>query len=133
MHSNAHDTPILRAFSQVDLKFLQLAVPAFVLPELTIKLSCETLVLGERGAGGADMADKALPRNRAERRARARDPEAEWLGIDEAAEYLNLPRRFILRLVSERRCRHYKHGIYVKFRKLDLDEWAKSECREPVR
>lgn len=53
-----------------------------------------------------------------------------WLDIDGAAQYLNLPRRMILRLVEERRCRHFKAGRYVRFRREDLDEWARSNCRE---
>jgi len=62
-----------------------------------------------------------------------RSGDGEWVDIDGAAEYLHLPRRMILRLVSERRCRHYKLGRYVHFRKSDLDEWATRECREAVR
>lgn len=57
----------------------------------------------------------------------------EWFDIDGAAAYLNKPRRFILRLVAERRIRHFKHGKYIAFRKKDLEEWGTRECREAVR
>ena len=56
----------------------------------------------------------------------------EWLTIDEAAAYLKRPRRFVERLIAERRCRHFKHGKYVAFRKADLDEWATADCREAL-
>jgi len=56
----------------------------------------------------------------------------DWLDISTAARYLSKSERFMRRLVAERRCRYYKHGRYVAFRRSDLDEWARSQCREPL-
>ncbi|MGP0029619.1 MAG: helix-turn-helix domain-containing protein [Acidimicrobiales bacterium] len=56
----------------------------------------------------------------------------EWLDLRGAASHLNKPERFIRRLVMERRIRYFKHGRYLAFRQSDLDEWALSDCRDPV-
>jgi excisionase family DNA binding protein len=56
-----------------------------------------------------------------------------WLNVDEAALRVNKTPRFIRRLVAERRLRYFKHGGFVAIRKTDLDQWAMSEPREPLR
>lgn len=59
--------------------------------------------------------------------------QAEWLDLISAAAYLGKNPRFVRRLVSERRIRYFKHGRWLAFRRCDLDEWATSECIEPLR
>ena len=59
--------------------------------------------------------------------------DAEWLGVVDAAQYLRKTPRFMRRLVAERRITHFKHGRFVAFRKVDLDQWATSDRREAVR
>ncbi len=44
--------------------------------------------------------------------------------IDEAAERLGVPVRFMRRLVAERRITHHKIGRYVRFDVDTLDEWV---------
>ncbi len=44
----------------------------------------------------------------------------ELLTIQQAAERLNVPVRFIRRLVAERRIAFHKVGRYVRFRESDL-------------
>jgi excisionase family DNA binding protein len=55
-----------------------------------------------------------------------------WLDIDRAARRVNKTPRFIRRLIAERRIRYYKHGHFIAILKSDLDEWATSNCREPL-
>jgi excisionase family DNA binding protein len=56
-----------------------------------------------------------------------------WLDVDQAAEQINKTPRFVRRLIAERRIRYYKHGGFVAIRQTDLDHWAMSEPREPLR
>lgn len=51
-------------------------------------------------------------------------PLRRYLTIDEAAEYLNVSVRFMRRVVSGRRLRHYKVGRFLRFDRSDLDEFA---------
>lgn len=49
-----------------------------------------------------------------------------YLSVEEAAAHLNVSVRFIRRLVSERRLRHFKVGKFVRFDRSDLDSFVHS-------
>lgn len=49
-----------------------------------------------------------------------------YLSVAEAAQHLNVSVRFIRRLVSERRIRHYKVGKFLRFDSADLDAFARA-------
>jgi excisionase family DNA binding protein len=55
------------------------------------------------------------------------------LTVDEAAERLGTPPRFVRRLVAERRIPFSKIGEYVRFRAEDIDRFIDSGRVEPVR
>lgn len=50
------------------------------------------------------------------------------LSVSEAAAYLNVPERFVRRLIAERRVPFLKVGYHVRFRPEDLDAYLES-CR----
>ncbi|KQY28470.1 DNA-binding protein [Nocardia sp. Root136] len=54
------------------------------------------------------------------------DIGAEYLTVDQAAEYLGTGVRFIRRIVAERRVVFYKVGSYVRFMRSDLDAFAQA-------
>jgi excisionase family DNA binding protein len=49
-----------------------------------------------------------------------------YLTIEEAADHLNVSVRFMRRLVSDRRIRHYKVGKFLRFERADLDAFAQA-------
>lgn len=55
----------------------------------------------------------------------------DLLSVEQAAERLGTPVRFIRRLIAERRVRFYKVGRYVRFAVEDLDEFVAAGCIEP--
>ena len=46
---------------------------------------------------------------------------SQLLDVQEAADYLHVPVRFIRRLIAERRIAFHKCGRYVRFQRSDLD------------
>ncbi len=58
-------------------------------------------------------------------------PNRELLTVDQAAERLGTPVRFVRRLVAERRVRFYKVGRYVRFDSRDLDAFVCAGLVEP--
>jgi excisionase family DNA binding protein len=57
--------------------------------------------------------------------------EPRMLDVHRAATYLGVSVRFIRRLVAERRLVHYKVGVRVMFRRMDLDQFIDEGRREP--
>ncbi|WP_040704070.1 helix-turn-helix domain-containing protein [Nocardia takedensis] len=57
---------------------------------------------------------------------------AEYLTVDQAAEYLGTGVRFIRRIVAERRVVFYKVGNHVRFKAADLEAFAQAGRVEPV-
>ena len=55
----------------------------------------------------------------------------ELLSVHEAAERLNVPLRFIRRLIFERRIPFYKVGRYVRIASADLDTFVHTSRIEP--
>ncbi|HVA61840.1 MAG TPA: helix-turn-helix domain-containing protein [Mycobacteriales bacterium] len=53
------------------------------------------------------------------------------LTIDQAAERLGVPHRFVRRLVAERRIRYRKLGKYVRILSTDLDAFIEAACVDP--
>ncbi|MGQ0631585.1 MAG: excisionase family DNA-binding protein [Sporichthyaceae bacterium] len=51
--------------------------------------------------------------------------------VEQAAERLGKPVRFVRRLIAERPVRFYKVGRYVRFAVEDLDEFVAADCIEP--
>ncbi len=49
-----------------------------------------------------------------------------------ACEYLGITERYMRRLVSTRRIRHYKVGHFLRFAPADLDAFMSANVREPV-
>lgn len=49
-----------------------------------------------------------------------------------ACAYLGITERYMRRLVSTRRIRHYKVGKFVRFAPADLDAFMSANVREPV-
>lgn len=62
-----------------------------------------------------------------------RDVRSQWLTIDEAAAYLNTSRRFIERLVAQRRVPFSKMGKFVRLQREDLDAFAEAGRVEAMR
>jgi excisionase family DNA binding protein len=58
-------------------------------------------------------------------------PTHDLLTVDQAAERLGTPVRFVRRLVAERRVRFYKVGRYVRFAAQDLDEFVAAGMVQP--
>lgn len=56
---------------------------------------------------------------------------SDLLDVDEAANHLGTPVRFIRRLVAERRIRFYKIGRYVRIDRHDLEAFIASGRIEP--
>jgi excisionase family DNA binding protein len=54
------------------------------------------------------------------------------LTLDEAATYLNVSRRYMRRLVAERRIAYHKVGHFLRFRAVDLERFLQSGRVEPV-
>jgi len=55
-----------------------------------------------------------------------------FVGVPDAAKYIDVSERFIRRLVEQRRIRHYKVGQFVKFDTADLDAFVEAGKREAV-
>lgn len=53
-------------------------------------------------------------------------PDLRYLTIQQAAAHLNVTVRFMRRVVSDRRVRHYKVGKFVRFDPHDLDAFARA-------
>ncbi|MEV6661793.1 helix-turn-helix domain-containing protein [Nocardia fluminea] len=60
------------------------------------------------------------------------DISAEYLTVEQAAEYLGTGVRFIRRIVAERRVVFYKVGNYVRFKRADLEAFAQAGRVEPI-
>ncbi|MFD9550322.1 helix-turn-helix domain-containing protein [Nocardia fluminea] len=60
------------------------------------------------------------------------DMNAEYLTVEQAAEYLGTGVRFIRRIVAERRVVFYKVGSYVRFKRSDLEAFAQAGRVEPI-
>ena len=56
----------------------------------------------------------------------------QYLGVDEAAGYLNTSVRFVRRLVSERRIAFYKVGKHVRLSVDDLERFVQCGRVEPI-
>lgn len=54
------------------------------------------------------------------------------LDFTAACEYLAIPERYMRRLVTERRIRHFKVGKFVRFAPADLDAFVSANVREVV-
>jgi excisionase family DNA binding protein len=52
-----------------------------------------------------------------------RTDEGHLLTVSQAAEYFGTGRRFVRRLISERRIRHVKLGKYVRLERSALDDF----------
>jgi len=61
------------------------------------------------------------------------DVRSRWLTIDEAAAYLNTSRRFVERLVAQRRIPFSKLGKFVRLERKDLDAFAQAGRVEAIR
>ena len=59
-------------------------------------------------------------------------PRVVLLRLCEAAAYLGVGKRFMRRLVNERRIRHRKLGQYLYFDVADLDAFRDSRIVEPA-
>lgn len=59
-------------------------------------------------------------------------PSSELTDVAGAAEYLHVSEPFIRRLVKERRIRYYKVGWFLRFRRLDLDEFRDAGRVDPL-
>ena len=57
----------------------------------------------------------------------------DMLTVEEVAQRLGTPVRFVRRLVAERRIRFYKIGKYVRFRPDDLAAYIRSGQVDPIR
>lgn len=55
----------------------------------------------------------------------------DLLNVEEAAQRLGTPTRFIRRLIAERRIRFYKIGRYVRLDQRDLDGFISAGRIEP--
>jgi excisionase family DNA binding protein len=56
---------------------------------------------------------------------------SELLTATQAAERMNVPERFIRRLVFEHRIRFYKVGRYVRIASADLDDYLNTNRIDP--
>lgn len=56
---------------------------------------------------------------------------AGLLSVDEAADRLGTPVRFVRRLIAQRRIRFYKVGHYVRFDARDLDAFVDAGRVDP--
>lgn len=56
----------------------------------------------------------------------------DLLTVEQAAERLSTPVRFVRRLVAERRVRFHKVGRYVRFDATGLDEFVAAGRVEPI-
>ncbi len=55
-----------------------------------------------------------------------------WLSVDDVAERLGVPKRFVYRLVEERRVPHTKLGRYLRFDPTDVEAYIAAGRREAV-
>ena len=58
--------------------------------------------------------------------------ESSLLDVDEAAERLGVPPRFVRRLVAERRIAFCKIGRYVRFEPSEVEAFIESGRVDPV-
>lgn len=65
------------------------------------------------------------------RRTTAEQPRRLPLSVAEAAAYLNVPERFVRRLIAERRVPFLKVGYHVRLRPEDLDVYLEGCVVEP--
>lgn len=54
------------------------------------------------------------------------------LSVDDVAERLGVPKRFVYRLIEERRVPHTKVGRYVRFHAADVEAYIEAGRREAV-
>ena len=57
---------------------------------------------------------------------------AEWLTTKEAAALMRKPVKFVYRLTSERRIRHYKVGNELRFKRADVDDFIEATAVAPL-
>lgn len=58
--------------------------------------------------------------------------DVDLLTVEQAAQRLGTPVRFVRRLVAERRVRFYKVGKYVRLHPADLAEFVNGGRVEPI-
>ncbi|MCB1041183.1 MAG: helix-turn-helix domain-containing protein [Acidimicrobiales bacterium] len=51
---------------------------------------------------------------------------AEWLTASEVAHLLKKPVKYVYRLTSERRIRHYKLGNELRFKRSEVDDFVEA-------
>ncbi len=56
----------------------------------------------------------------------------ELMTVEEAAAYLRTEKRFVRRLVAERRIAFHKVGKFVRFRRSDVEAFVEAGRREPI-
>jgi excisionase family DNA binding protein len=54
-----------------------------------------------------------------------------YMTVQEAADYLNTPVRFVRRLIEERRIAFHKLGRHVRLQVSDLEEYVSAGRAEP--
>lgn len=54
------------------------------------------------------------------------EPDAGWLGVEQAAEYIACPRSRIYRLVHLGRIPHEHEGSRLLFNRAELDNWIRA-------
>ena len=59
-------------------------------------------------------------------------PDPLLLDVNEAARRLAVGERYVRRLVTERRLRHYKVGRLLRFDPADVDAFLESGRRDPA-
>jgi len=59
--------------------------------------------------------------------------EGELLSLEEVAKRLDVPPRFVRRLVAERRITHHKVGRYVRFHERDIADYLAANRVEAMR
>jgi len=62
-----------------------------------------------------------------------RKPARRLLDVDAAAAHLGVNRRYVRRMVNERRIRHFKVGALVRFDEAELDAYLDAGMREVAR
>jgi excisionase family DNA binding protein len=95
-----------------------------------------TLISPERGGEVSSPAkrsggSKKEARSCTQRTAGEEQPRRMPLSVAEAAAYLNVPERFVRRLIAERRVPFLKVGYHVRLRPEDLDAYLEDCVIEP--
>ena len=64
--------------------------------------------------------------------ARASAEPAPWMSVDEACEYLGIPKQSLYKLTSAKAIPHAKPGNRLLFKREDLDAWLEEHREGPV-